>query len=48
MVNLKEKSLDWMQTRKENLVGMMGALLVIVSALTIFFYIEIVTKPVIG
>lgn len=48
MVNLKGKSLDWMQTRKVNLVGMMGALLVIVSALTIFFYIEIVTKPVIG
>jgi len=44
----KSKTLEWVQTRKINLVGMMTALLVIVSALTVFFYIEIVTKPVIG
>ena len=44
----KKKTLEWVQTRKVNLVGMMTALLVVVSALTVFFYIEIVTKPVIG
>ena len=44
----KSKTLEWVQTRKINLVGMMTALLVVVSALTVFFYIEIVTKPVIG
>jgi len=44
----KTKTLEWVQTRKVNLVGMMTALLVVVSALTVFFYIEIVTKPVIG
>ena len=44
----KKKTLGWVQTRKVNLVGMMTALLVVVSALTVFFYIEIVTKPVIG
>lgn len=48
MVDNKMKSLSWVQTRKVNHVGMMTALLVVVSALTIFFYIEIVTKPVIG
>ena len=48
MLDNKTKTLPWVQTRKVNHVGMMSALLVIVSALTIFFYIEIVTKPVIG
>ena len=48
LVESKSKTLEWVQTRKINLVGMMTALLVVVSALTVFFYIEIVTKPVIG
>ena len=48
MLEEKTKNLEWVQTRKINLVGMMTALLIIVSALTLFFYIEIVTKPVIG
>ena len=48
MLESKKKTLEWVQTRKINLVGMMTALLVVVSALTVFFYIEIVTKPVIG
>ena len=48
LLESKSKTLEWIQTRKINLVGMMTALLVVVSALTVFFYIEIVTKPVIG
>ena len=48
MLEGKTKTLEWVQTRKVNLVGMMTALLIVVSALTVFFYIEIVTKPVIG
>ncbi|RZD41297.1 MAG: hypothetical protein CXT73_05200 [Methanobacteriota archaeon] len=48
LIDNKEKTASWGKKRKINLTGLMTTLLIIVSGLSTFFYIEIVTKPVIN